>query len=190
MKTFSAALALVVAVPCSAGTLLPAERVAAIAAAAGLAAPAPAALEAPRFAPVKARTASLQAADPVRSGSANGSGWLTGSGWLHCSSHDPQRPGWFSGWIRLDGDVRVYGPDGTTGSVRVDGSIHVSGSCANGSGFAHGSGRVSGRGYLYKDGRPAGTADVSGTVFLNRYVHGHAFFSEHVSVSGFFTANP
>jgi hypothetical protein len=181
MKTLSAALALVVAVPCSAGTLLPAERVAAIAAAA---------FEAPAFAPVKARAAAAVKADePVRAGSASGSGWVNGSGWLNCSSHDPQRPGWFSGWIRLDGDIRVYGPDGTVGSVRVDGSIHVSGSCTNGSGFAHGSGRVDGRGYLYKDGRPVGMADVSGTVFLNRYVHGHAFFTEHVSVSGQFRPN-
>lgn len=189
MKTLSALLALVVAVPCSAASALaPAERVAAIAASAGLALPGACAFEAPRFAPVKSADLRRAAQSPVNSGSAYGTGWVNGSGWLHCSGANNQ-PGWFSGWIRLDGDIRVNGPDGTTGNIRVDGSVHVSGSCRDGAGFAGGSGRVSGSGYLYKDGRPVGRADVSGTVFLNRYVHGHAWFNEHVSVNGYFRAD-
>lgn len=186
MKTLLAALVLAAA---PAAALDATQRVNAIAASAGLVLPVPA--EPLVFAPVKAVRVPVRvavSADAVGSGSAYGSGFVNGSGWLHCSSRD-NHPGWFSGFVNLDGDVRVTGPDGTAGNVRVSGMISVSGSCSNGGGFANGSGTVSGSGYLYKDGRSVGRADMSGHVFLNRYVSGYAYFSEYVSLNGYFRAD-
>lgn len=186
MKTLLAALVLAAA---PAVALDVPARVNALAFSAGLALPA--AQEPLVFAPVKAVRVPVRvvAVDGVSSGSAFGSGYVNGSGSLHCSSMDPRRPGNFSGFIRLDGDIRVTGPDGTSGSIRVDGSTFVSGSCSNGAGWVNGSASVSGSGYLYKDGRAVGRADVSGHVFLNRYVSGFAFFNEYVSVNGYFRAD-
>jgi hypothetical protein len=189
MKTLSAVLALAVAVPCSAAApALAPERLAAIAAGAGLTLPA-ASLEAPRFAPVKGRAARpVRALDGVSSGPAYGSGFVTGSGYISCSSRD-NHPGYMSGWIRLEGDIPVTGPDGTRGNVRVSDTVMVSGSCANGAGFVTGSSYLNGSGYLYKDGRAAGRADLSGHVFISRYVSGYAFFNEYVNLNGSFRAD-
>ncbi|MDX6768251.1 MAG: hypothetical protein SF051_01855 [Elusimicrobiota bacterium] len=191
MKTLSAVFALVVAVPSSAGVALPAaDRVAALAAQAGLALPPAAAFEAPAFAPVKGAAVRVSAAAPAAtSGWVSGSGYVRGNGSLHCSEWNGGH-GNMSGWIRFDGDVPVNGPDGSRGTVRVDGTAHVSGSCRNGSGHVSGSVSLSGSGTLYKDGRPVGRASVSGHAFVSQFVNGpFAWFNEHVTVSGPFTAD-
>lgn len=187
MRTLCAALVLAVAVPSSAGSALNApERVAALAAAAGLSPAAPQAT--PVFAPVTARP-SRRLGLAAASGPVSGTGYVTGSGFLNCSSQDPRQPGYFSGWVRLTGSIPVSGPDGASGSIPMEGSAFVSGSCSNGGGFATGSASLSGSGRLYKDGRAVGRADVSGHVFLNRYVSGYAWFNEYISVNGRFQAD-
>jgi hypothetical protein len=189
MKTLSAALALVLAVPCSAA-LPAADRVAALAVQAGLTLPAAAAFEAPVFAPIKGaavRHAAPRAA--ALAGPVSGSGYVRGSGSVHCSSWNGGH-GNLSGWVRFDGDIPVTGPDGARGSVRVDGTAYVSGSCTNGSGHVMGSTTVTGSGTLYKDGAAVGRANVSGHLFVTQFVHGsYVWFNEYVTVSGQLSAN-
>lgn len=112
-------------------------------------------------------------------------GYVSGSGNISCSG--PRGSGMRSGWITLQGNVNVRTSDGATGTVAVGGSVFVNGSCSNDSGFVNGSGTVSGSSPVYgRDGKYAGRAELSGTVFVNQYASGFYVWvnNQHVSFSG------
>jgi len=184
IKLLAASLVLIAA-PAFAAT--PLQRAAVIAAELGTVLPAVTTPEVavPATLPVKApRTAA------AASGWANGFGWVTGNASMNCSA-PPNGSGWMNGNANLNGSIPVNGPDGTSGNISVSGFVWLSGSCSNNQGFVSGSSMVDGWGTLYgRDGKPAGTARVSGTVFINEYAFGSfIWINQSVSVSGNFTAH-
>lgn len=122
---------------------------------------------------------------PALGGPVSGSGLVSGGGSVRCSSLGPDGSGTASAWILVEGDIPVSGPGGAYGRVRVRGSLNLHGSCRGGSAYLHGSGALSGADALYVNGRPAGRAQVYGTVFYSRGAQGgYLHVSEYVNVSG------
>lgn len=181
-----AASLVLLAAPAFAAT--PLARAAVIASELGVSLPAATApeLAMPATLPVKAPRA-----DAVSSGWASGNGWVTGNAFMNCSA-PPNGSGWMNGNASLNGNVTVNGPEGTSGNINISGFVWLSGSCQNNQGYVSGSTTLDGWGTLYgRDGKPAGTARVSGTVFINQFIFGSfLFINQNVSVSGNFTANP
>jgi len=166
----------------SASAATPLENASALAARLGVTVPAESLprVETPRA--VLASQTPARRSEP-RSGSISAYVNVTGSGMLTCSS---PRGGWLSGWINLRSDVRVTTQDGASGIVPVTGMVYLSGSCQGSGGFVSGSTMISGSGALYKDGRYAGTASLSGNAFINQYVSNFAWINQSVYVSGRF----
>jgi hypothetical protein len=150
-------------------------------------APVPVVVPAPR---VRAVAATPRAEAPVQSGYASGTGWLSGSAHLWCNEAPGGNGGWMSGSVHLRGDLSVNGPDGTRGTVPVSGFVHLTGSCRDGSGFVSGSAYFDGSGPLYKDGRRAGVARLSGSVFVHQHANGFVWINQYASLSGRFDADP
>ena len=99
----------------------------------------------------------------IAPGWANGDGWVTGNAFMNCSA-PPNGSGWMNGTAHLSGNIRVHGPEETSGYITVSGFVFLQGSCQNGQGFVSGNTTLNGWGTLYaRDGKPAGTARVSGS---------------------------
>jgi len=115
----------------------------------------------------------------------SGGGTVSGFGNFFCSPMNGVA-GFMSGEVMLSGTVDVSGPEGVHGSIPVSGTILMSGQCRYGSGNVSGMGSVSGSGTVYgADGRPAGTAQVSGTAIANAFVSSSmASLTQYVSVFG------
>jgi len=141
------------------------------------------------FKPLSRSSASAPALVPAKaqlSGEAvSGGGTVSGFGNFFCSPMNGVS-GFMSGEVMLNGTVDVSGPGGVHGSIPVSGTILMSGQCRYGSGNVSGMGSVSGSGTVYgADGRPAGTAQVNGTVIANAFVSSSmASLTQYVSVSG------
>lgn len=105
--------------------------------------------------------------------------YVSGGNMLFCSG------GWFNGSVHLRGSVAVRTKSGATGNIPVDGTYFAQGSCRQGSGYLSGGATVDGAGTLYKDGRPVGSARVSGRLSFSRYVSGsYLQIDENVFFSG------
>lgn len=142
--------------------------------------------------PAMPRTVPITATrrDVVASGPASGNGWVSGSAYMSCTAPNGGS-GWMNGSVNLTGVIPVSGPDGVSGNIPVSGFAFLGGSCQDGQGFVSGSATVDGWGTLYgRDGKPAGTARVMGTVFINQYAFGSFLYvNQNASVTGSFTAN-
>lgn len=146
------------------------------------------ALRAPATPPTKPLSAQKDASEAA-SGPISGYASVSGSGSVNCSG-GANGDGWMSAWVTLRGDVHVSTNDGASGRVPVSGSVHLSGSCRRGSGSVSGNASLSGSGTLYKNGRPAGRAQMSGSVFISQYVSGSfLWINQSVYLSGHFDAN-
>ena len=132
---------------------------------------------------IDAQAPRREAAEVVayRSGRVDGSGHVTGSGYIHCSGSS------LSGSVSFSGTIDVRGDDGVRGSIRVSGTAFVNGSCHNGNSSATVSVEVRGSDRVYDaEGRPAGTADVSGRIWAASIRSGSVFVSQYVNVSGWY----
>lgn len=186
LASFVAALA----VPASAAA--PEGRIAALinANAAYMGAPVPQNFE---FAPAASKASGVIAPKKAsvaqnKGGRVSGTGWVSGSGWMSCSARNNNETGWMSGSVWLNGDIRVYGSDGSRGDARVSGNVWLSGSCrgGGGGGFASGWARLDGWAQMYdKDGKPIGSIRVDGNEHISQYVGGSfVHVSQYFTVSG------